>query len=370
MKRGYETTYSSIPCDVYGIIHQYLPSSAKGVMRQLDKEHLTMYSKLAKDIIIKPPQDLSKTPANIYEILIERFPYIQKLTFESYYLEGDKKIFQKQIHALIEFLNKNKDKHPLSHIKEMDIREIEHDNPLFLRALGHSGLESVIWRTFHGSTALQGKDIQPILEKAKGLKHFQIHGSFESFHNNLSFANQPELTSVQFDSNVFGSAKTITSLSQCKKLEKLATGYHYFTAHTMEKIFNSNVWNLKHLILTVPSQNANVSFTKQMPLLERLTILSGHPSTSLINLGANCPSLRELRIEKLTLEDEKIAKMLQGLSKLEVFIFKSPHEPSRLVLESLKSNCPLLDSHESKSTVTAWKHWTYFSSKNTMPTFS
>jgi hypothetical protein len=369
MKRGYETTYYSVPYDVYGIIHHYLTSASKSTMRQLDKEHLSVYSKLAKNIIIKPPQDLSKTPDNIYQILIERFPNIRKLIFESCYFEVDKKVFQKQIHALIEFLNKNKDKHPLSHIKEMDIREIECDNPLFLRALSHSGLESVTWRTFYAATPLNGKSIQPILEKAIGLKHFQIHGIFESFHNNLSFANQSELTSVLFDSNVFGSAKTIKSLSQCKKLEKLATGYHYFTAHSIEKTFNSNPWNLKHLILTVPSQNANVSFTKQMPLLECLTILSGHPSNNLISLGTNCPNLRELRVEKLTLEDDKIVKMLQGLSKLEVLIFKSPHEPSRMVLESLKNNCPEIDSHESKSTVTAWKQWTYYSSKNTMPTF-
>ena len=369
MKRGYETSYYNIPYDVYGIIHRYLTSESKSALQQLDKIHLSVYSKLAHEIILKPPQGLSQTPDNIYKILIERFQNIRKITFESCYFEDDKKAFQKQIRMFIEFLMTPIEKHPLSHIRELDIREMESDNSLFLSALSHSGLESVVFRTFHQSTLLNGKAIQPILEKAANLKHFQIHGIFEAFHNNLSFVNQAELTSVLFDSNALCSAKTIQSFSQCKKLEKLATGYHYFTAHSIEKIFNSNLWNLKHLILTVPSQNANVSFTKQMPLLESLTILSGHPSNNLVNLGTNCPKLRELRVEKLTLEDDKIAKMLQGLSNLEVLIFKSPHTPSRVVLEALKLNCPKIDSDDQKPTVTAWKQWTYFSSKSSRPTF-
>lgn len=381
MKRSYETSYNIIPNDVFGIIHQHLSAESKSALSQVDKFQLKVCSHLATDICFLPPKELSNTPDNIYPGLIARFPNIRKITFESYYQEDDEKIFQKQVRALINFLSKNKDKHPLSHVKEMDIREVrcgkmpalkdlENINLSFLSALSHPGLESIIWRTFNGSTPLHSVNIQPILEKAVNLKHFQIHGLFQFLHINLSFKNQSELASVLFNSGLNASAKTIKSLSQCENLEKLATGYHYFTADSIEKIFNSSTWNLKHLTLTIPSKNADLSFTKQMHLLESLTILSGHPSTSLINLGTNCPNLRELRIEKLTLEDEKIAKMLQGLSKLEVFIFKSPHAPTEIVLESLNNNCPLLDAHQSQSTITAWKQWTYFSSKNTMPTFS
>lgn len=101
-----------------------------------------------------------------------------------------------------------------------------------------------------------------------------------------------------------------------------------------------------------------------MPLLETLTFLSCQPFIYLKNLGTNCPDLREIRIEKLTIRDENIAKMLHGLSKLEVFLFKTPYAPSETVLESIKNNCPLIDSHESESIVNVWKRWTYFSSKN------
>lgn len=162
-----------IPDDIYGVIYHDLSPEAKRAFSMVDKKRLEICSQLASAIWFMPPKDFSKTSDNIYRHLIARYPNIRKITFEAYFQVNGKKVFEKQIHALIDFLNKNKDKHPLSHIKQMDIREIGCDNQAFLGPLSHPRLESVIWRTLHGSSALHGKDIQPILDI------------------NLSFANQP-----------------------------------------------------------------------------------------------------------------------------------------------------------------------------------
>lgn len=376
MKRCCENPFTTIPSDAFDYLHQYLSPGARKALSQVDKYRLEVCSKLANSICFFPSEKHSDAPENIYPCLIERYPNIQKLTLESRYLSGNEGAsHEKQIQTLIAFLTTNLDKHPLSHIRNLDIQEIKwadnlkHANELnrsFLGALSHAKLESVTWRILGEATLLKGEEIQPILEKATELKHFQLNGHILSDQFNLSFEKQPHLVSAIFNPGLFIYHKTITSLSGCRDLKTLAVGCHFLDMPDMQKAFNKNSWNLKRLTLLIPSKNSNITFTKQMPELEFLTILDGLPSDRLRlgKLGLNCPKLKELRILKLGLNEDRVDRQLQGLSNLELLIFKGSDQLAERVWDSIKANCPKIDSKTSTPISLGCTEWTFYSSLN------
>lgn len=356
--------FDTLPLEIFERIHDNLDASDKVNLRKVSMSMLRDCSSLARSICFLPPKIFSDAPENIYQELLERYPNISKITFQSNHRCGGNRSNEKQIRALIAFLTNNKDEHPLSHIRKLDIQEIDwHDmldpalavhtphiadikelNRSFLNALSHDKLESVVWRTFDDCSCLTGQEIQPILEKSLNLKHFQLAGSIPFHKLHISFEKQSQLASVIFKSDLLVDDKTITSLSKSQKLKTLSFGCHH--------------------------RDSSLEFTKQMPNLEFLTICNRFPlnENKLESLGINCPRLKELRIDKLELNNDGIARLIQGLFKLEVLIFKEPHQIEEdALIESIKENCPKMDIVASRSVPPDLKQWILCSTLNPTP---
>lgn len=355
-----------IPDDIYHAIHQHLSPQSKRAFSQVDKHRLKICSHLATAICFLPPKDFSHYPKNIYPCLIERYPNIRKITFESRYRCGSNESYDKQIRAFIKFLNANPDKHPLEHIKEMDLQEIDWHHWLSTRStdpthalhidnirelnrsllsnLSHAKLESITWKAFKLATVIRLQEIQPILEKAAGLKHFELDAIInEEF--NLSFERQPQLVTAIFTPRIPLGPLATHSLSSCQNLETLITGYS--NSQDMQNAFNKNAWGLKQLTLTAVQDTTELSFTKQMPHLEFLTLFGSFflDHSKILELGQNCPNLKELRIQRLDLSEEDFIQAFQGFPNLELLIFEEPSKLTAKVWESLKTNCPKMNSY-------------------------
>lgn len=389
MKRCNENPYIPfdpyiIPDDLYGAIYQHLSPESKSTFSLVDKKRLEICSQLATAICFLPPEEYSKAPENIYQCLIERYPNIQVLTFESRYRCGGNQSNESKIRSLIDFLNANQEKHPLGHVKVMNIQEIDWHQRLnfrslepndilhmdqmrelnrsFLSALSHTKLESITWKAFQISTVLRGPEIQPVLEKASELKHFKfdavVHDEF-----NLSFEKQSELVSAQFLPRVDVGPATINSLSKCLNLKILTAGYSH--SEDLQNAYKNNAWNLKRLMLTAMRDAHDLSFTTQMPALESLRIFGSFilDSARLQDLGTNCKSLKKLHIQHLFLNEEDLCHAFQGFSNLEMLIFNTSNEITEKIRESFKVNCPKLDGYNHQI-ISFWSHRWVFHSKS------
>jgi hypothetical protein len=370
-----------IPDDIYGVIYQYLSPESKSAFSLVDKQRFKICSHSATAICFLPPKGFSNYPKNIYSGLIERYPNIRKITFKSRFRIGSNESYEKQIRALIKFLNANPDKHPLEHIKEMDLQEIDWNQRLSIRstdpnnalhidnirelnrsllsALSHAKLESITWKSNKMATVIREQEIQPILEKAVGLKHF----AFDAIINeefNLSFEKQSNLVSASFTPRITLGPLATHSLSTCQNLKALITGY----SQDMQNAFIKNAWGLKQLTLTAVQDTTELSFTKQMPHLEFLTLFGSFflDPSKILELGLNCPNLKELRIHHLDLSEEDFIKAFQGFPNLKLLIFEEPHKITTKICESLKTSCPKLDSYSLQWSSPWSNRWIFSSS--------
>lgn len=371
---------SWLPVDLFNVIHQELPPQSKAALTLTDKHKHLLCSQVAKEICFLPPNHSSAPPKDIYPALLARYPNIRKLTLLSH-RNNCKTNNATQIHNLIKFLNFQKDRLPLSHIKELDIQEMKlpcalvhcskqdlkdhsHLNQNLLRALSHPQLESVIWRTFRKSTRLTCEDIQPILDKAISLKHFQTMGIFNRPQHTLSFKIQTQLQSIILSPSIYVDHQTISSLKNSLNLKILNATYS--CRNNDENAWNQIPWNLKQLTLSIPINLINIAFIEKMPLLEHLTILNGFPTINSLKL----PNLRELRIERLNLSEDSIATLMLELKELEVFIFQGEYPAVEKVWTAIQSNCPKIDSCLSDLTKQPWNCWIFYNSANGIPNFN
>ncbi len=368
MKRSYEPTPSYIPYlppEIYGYIRQFMSSESRANWCAVDKERRDMFSKLASSICIRPPTErLSSSPVSIYEDLIARYPHVQKIKFEPCSFDDRELSFEKRILAFIDFCKKSEN-HPLTHVKELNVRKLlsNDTNKAFLNALSNPGIESVIFRPHLALESLGREDIQPILTNSKGLKHFQIQGLITTFSIPISFKDLPELTSVIMAPDAYISPVTIKSLRRCTKLDSLSASYHAWIAPGVEQAFKNHTWNLKHLSLAFPFRSTTLSFIKQMPLLESLTLHCDFIPPNLKNLSAKCPNLKKLHVETSDQDDYQLAKTLQGFSNLETLIFISSSNPGETLLKSIGDNCPKLKLSKSKKISDTCTRWTYYETK-------
>ena len=312
--------FSFIPDDIFYNIHQNLSPTSRRRLSLLDKHRLAVCARIVKEICFLPPDSRDNSLEDVYQNLIARYPKIQKLTILSHRVNF-KTNNREQILDFIVFLDSKKNEaHPLSHIKEMDIQEMklpqalvhcsEEDlnnhtflNHMLLSALSHAKLKSVTWRTFRKTTRLTGLEIQPILNKANSLKHFQVEGIFKLQSHSLSFKNRTDLNTIKLCRGILVDHVTISTLQNSPNLSLLNIEYSY--RDKTEQAFTKSTWNLKHLTLSLPMNFTNLAFLEKMPHLEYLTLLNGYPTIHNLKLF----KLREMRIEKLNLSEEKIATM-------------------------------------------------------------
>lgn len=373
-----------IPDDIYGAIYQHLSPKSKNAFSQVDKHLLKLCSHLATSICFLPPKSSSNPPENIYQVLLARYPHIQKLTIES-----DRPVYLtkniKQLCDFIDFLNANEENHPLSHVKELDIQELEWDveldlyrplhkqwhkdlNKRLLSSLSHNKLESFVWKTLnsHDVTPLSFLEIQPILEKAVELKDFKIDGILDAITENfyLSFEKQTKLVSACVG---LSKLQTVLSLKGCSELESLDINCNTICPTVFTPAFKNQAWNLKRLKLSL--QCSDFQFNEQMPHLEILNLYRSAlgDQSPLEDLGINCPKLRELRLDHISLSEEGIARLLQGLSNLEVFIFEADLEITEEIMGSITQNCPKINSFMSEMISPNRIEWTFYSEINGIP---
>lgn len=388
MKRCHETPFTSfnpyiIPDDIYGAIYHHLSPKDKNAFSEVDKKRLEICSTLAKAICFLPPKTSSNPPEKIYETLLARYPNIQKLT-----IEADRPVYLtnnlKQICDFIDFLEANQKNHPLSHVKELNIQELawnvklDYLNPLHIQlhrdlnkrfnsSLGHSKLESFVWKKVSEDVCYPTSflEMQPILDKALDLKHFKMesiyHGIMEPF--DLSFVKQTKLVSA-----AVGLCKPATALTleKCSLLESLELNCVAFSPLLVTPVFRNQAWNLKRL--KVSYQFSDFEFAMQMPHLESLSAtvsssLSDH--AELENLGRYCPKLRELYLGDLNLSEEGLTRLLKGLPNLEILQYEHTQlEISDETRASItQSCCPKIDTFSSEKTAPNEKCMTFYSSK-------
>lgn len=285
-----ETLYDKVPNDVYDLVRQYLSPQSKSALSQVDKRQHAISSQFARCICFLPSKEPSR--ASMYVDLLKRYSSIKMLSFESADYESGLSN-EKQIQALVKFLNEDKGMHPMSHITFMSIQEVKLIEPLnpndriqlakhkelnhsLLSALSHTNLQHIEWQSIWESTELTDQDILPILEKAIHLKHFKVKAnSIINDTFNLSLENHLQLISATFEGCRVG-METLVSLNKSTSLKALSMP-HCFDPH-------EDNWSIEHLILEKAN---NIKFIEKMPNLKSLTIhnLGSFPdSEELLNM--------------------------------------------------------------------------------------
>jgi len=244
---------SLLPNELIAKISEYADSKTKRNLSMVDRLINALVFDAVRSIGIFPPDrylcKLSNAPQDVLVGVIDRYPTLKKIVFgPPKNWSGNGEFRAKEVpflKSLISYLVSDLQKHPLSSVKIIQLREIVQDlfgdfdaekakdvNKCSLNAIGHRGLEKVRISVYNIGSNLSGTEIQPVLNNSPNLKTFIFDGFQSAQTIYLSFANQPLLSKVKL-LNWKGTASTLESLKNCKKLEELVVEY---TAYSLDEL--------------------------------------------------------------------------------------------------------------------------------------
>ena len=351
-----------LPNELFITISNYFDSTTKRRLSMIDRRTHEIVLDTVRSIRVSPPRLFSPHgyAEDILVKVIRRYPKLEKIIFGlTKNWTGSGEFVAKQeryLRSLISYLESNAKKHPLNSVKKIQFSELTHNNfatfnkkkakelnSLFLRSIGHPGLEHITISPFHTASVLTGNEIQPVLENSPNLKTFVFDG-FESNQTiTLSFANQPLLSKVKL-LNWKGAVSTIESLKSCKNLEKLVIDYTASPSDEIKAILlGDHPWNLKDLVLKeVAALNDTEldAMTKKLPNLESLSIeLNGISDDGMERLGRNCPNLKVVQFSNEALTNFGLDRLTQHLPHLKVISFDTAYNITGEGIAAIGRNC-------------------------------
>lgn len=312
-------SWMGLPLELFTLVHHKACSTR---LSEVDKTLYTLSRRVTESICLYPGTEPGQK--DVLVELLKRYSNIRTL-----YIGKNRKRFgpkeEKHLRVLIAYLKA----HPLAHVKNLVIHEVEGTgefesreiNRLLMDSLSHQKLETISIQLLYETSVLTGTEIQPMLEKPLNLKKFKLR-CHPTNHPTiaLTFAKQRHLITAEL-LEFCAPMSTLESIKACPRLRSLNLTNGHSPKAIKQLLSDKPSKRLNRLILPgipIDSDEGLEAITKAHPNLRTLQITLGNVTEcGFKTIGTNCTHLRSLSFIYPNATDESLDLLSSNMPFLE-----------------------------------------------------